>query len=261
MPRPWPLMWGLVAILSWSTQLRAAPIEVRIGTWEWSPYVEQQRSDAGAFGRLVGAVLERAGYRVKFFFYPWARNEYLLQRRELDAVMPYICTPARQQFSLCSQPVVYSRMALFHRRDQAVRWQQMSDLAGLRMAVSQGYSYGAELDAAIEARLFKVQFNSDEDRGFRLLLSRRADLFPQDLAVGYHRLGQHFTRAEQQQIVHSQRLVAQNYLTLLWRKDAQGETLRQAFDAALAELAKTGDLGRLQKALDSGAASGWEPSR
>lgn len=260
MTRCWQLLWTLAGGLACSGSLLAEPVEVRIGTGEWSPYVEQQRADAGAFGRLASVIFQRAGYRVRFFFYPWARDEFLLKRGELDAIMPYICTPAREQFSLCSQPVAYSRMVLFHRRDQSLDWQRISDLKGLRMAVTQGYSYGAELDAAISNQWFTVVQNSDEERGFRLLLSRRADAFPQDLAVGYHMLGRQFTSSEQSQLIHSERRVAQNYLTLLWRKDEQGGQLRQVFDAGLAELARKGDLERLQEALNSGHPGDWTPS-
>lgn len=240
----------------------AGPAEVRIGTGEWTPYVEQQRADAGALGRLVSAVFERAGYRVKLIFYPWVRNEFLLKRGELDAIMPYICNQRRQQFGLCSaRPLVYSRLVLFHRRDRTLSAQRLIDLKGLRLAASHGYSYGAELDSAIDSNWFTVLRSSDEERGFKLLLSGRADLFPQDLAVGYHMLGQQFSAAERQQITHSDVYVVQNYLTLLWRKDAEGEALRRIFDAGLAELAKNGDLKRLQESLDSGGFANWTPYR
>lgn len=247
---------GSAAVLGWG-QAYADPREIHIGTGEWTPYVQEVRADAGPLGRLVKAVLESGGYRVKFFFYPWTRDEYLLQRGELDGIMPYICNAERSAYSYCSAPVVASRIVFFHHRDQSFRWQQISDLKGLRVAVTQGYAYGAQFDEARQRQLFNVIQNSAEDRGFRLLLARRADIFPQDLAVGYHMLRTQFSAEDRQNLRHSEQSVAQNTLTVLWRRDEQGRALQQLFDKGLQKLRERGDLQRLQSALNQGRAETW----
>lgn len=247
---------GSALALGWG-QACAEPREVHIGTGEWTPYVQEMRADAGPLGRLIKAVLEPSGYRVKFFFYPWTRDEFLLRRGELDGIMPYICNAERSAYSHCSAPVVASRLVLFHHRNQSLRWQQISDLKGLRVAVTHGYAYGAQFDEARRQQLFKVIQNSAEERGFRLLLARRADIYPQDLAVGYHMLRTQFSAEDRQNLRHSEQSVAQNVLTVLWRRDEQGRALQQLFDQGLQKLRERGDLQRLQNALDEGRAEAW----
>jgi polar amino acid transport system substrate-binding protein len=233
---------------------------VRIGTGEWTPYVESQRADAGPLGRLIRAAFAEAGYRVRFYFYPWERDVHLLQKGELDGIMPYICTAERQHFSLCAAPLVRGQTVLFHRRDTAFDWRSLSDLERYRIAITQGYSYGAEFDQARAEGRFQLSQDSREDRGMRLLLAGRVDLHPQDLAVGYNMLRQGFSEAERAQLTHHPRALSQHQLTVLLRKDERGERLRQAFDQALARMREAGDPQALQQALDEGRAAKWQPS-
>lgn len=264
-PRPWLLACaGLsLSFLAQSAEQFDAPAAdpqlVLIGTGEWTPYVEQARDDAGPLGRLISTVFNRAGYRVQYFFYPWARDVYLLQKGSLDAVMPYICTPERARFSLCSEPLVRAQMAIFYRRDQAFDWRELKDLEAYSIALTKGYAYGAEFDRARAAGRFKVQADSKEDAGLRLLLAGRVDLHLQDRAVGYAMLKHSFSPEQQQQLLAHPRPVSRELLGLLFRNDPRGETLRQVFDAGLQQLRESGDLQRLQEAFETGDGASWQP--
>lgn len=262
-----------VLLLAWvglSLSAQAAPPEaldaaaadpqlVLIGTGEWTPYVEQSRDDAGPLGRLISAVFSRAGYRVQYFFYPWARDVYLLQKGRLDAVMPYICTQERARFSLCSESMVGTQMTAFHRRDKPVDWRELKDLEAYSIAVTKGYSYGEEFDQARAAGRFKLVDDSREDAGMRLLLAGRVDLHLQDRAVGYAMLKRSFSAEQQQLLTDSPHTLSRNQLGLLLRKDPRGEQLRQVFNAGLQQLRDSGELQRLQQALESGNGASWQP--
>ena len=233
--------------------------EVLIGSGEWTPYVESARADAGPLGRLISAIFARAGYRVRYVMYPWERDVYLLKRGDLDGIMPYICTPQRQTFSLCGEPLVRSQMVFFQHRDNPAHWRTVADLQRVRIAVTQGYAYGELFDQARAGGRLQLQQSSDEAHGMRLLLAGRADFHPQDRAVGYAMLLREFTPAERQQLSHNPHALGRNDLTLLLRQDARGEQLRQVFNAGVRALRESGDLQRLQQALDHGTAAGWRP--
>jgi polar amino acid transport system substrate-binding protein len=260
----------LLLALSLSPAIQAAPPEgpvaevadpqlVLIGTGEWTPYVEQSRSDAGPTGRLISAVFNRAGYRVQFAFYPWSRTTLLLQKGQLDAVMPYICTAERQVFSLCSDGMVNSNLAIFHRKDKPFAWRKFQDLEAYSIAVTNGYAYGAEFEAARKAGRLKLRSDSREDAGMRWLLAGQVDLYLQDLPVGHIILKRGFSVEQQQQIVAHSLLVSHSPMGLLLAKTARGEQLRQVFNAGLQVLRDNGELQRLQEALDTGQAASWQP--
>lgn len=243
-------------------QVAAAPADAKlvlIGTGEWSPYVEQSRGDAGPAGRLISAVFSRAGYRVQYVFYPWARGVLLLQKGQLDGLMPYICTAEREVFSLCSGSMFISNLAVFHRKDQPFDWRTLKDLEAYSIALTNGYSYGDEFDRARAAGRFNLRSDSREDAGMRWLLAGQVDLHLQDLPVGIAILKRGFTVEQQQQIVAHARSVTRESLGLLLIKTARGEQLRQAFNAGLQVLRDNGELQRLQEALDAGTAANWQP--
>ncbi len=235
---------------------------VRIGTGDWAPYVDQQRADGGALGRLVSAVFAEAGYRVEYLFYPWDRNVLMLQHGELEAIMPYSCTPKRLQYGVCSAPLVRGEIVLFHRKDLAFDWRGSDDLRPYRIGTTLGYSYGPMFDAALQGGGFKVLQNSKEGIAFRLLVLGRIDLHPQDRAVGYSLLRQHFSAVELASITHHPRQLSTEPLRLLFRKDdpASLEVLR-LFNESLSRFAERDELQELQRALYRGEPDSWAPRK
>lgn len=260
----WPsvrfLLWSCLLLLLHSTQVQAADKVVRVGTGDWVPYLDQNQADGGALGRLVQVVFQSVGYRVEIYFHPWDRNLLLLQQGSLDAVMPYICTQARQQISVCSDEVLRGEVVLFHHVDRPFDWQQVEDLRPLRIGTALGYSYGPLFDAAVQAGKLQVQQANKEDTNFRLLLLGRIDVHPQDRAVGYAMLRRLFSADEQVLITHHPRELNREPLHLLFHKDsARGLELLKLFNQGLQRLVETGELQELQQALYTGRADSWRP--
>lgn len=239
----------------------AEPI-LRIGTGDWAPYVDQQRADGGALARLISAVFAEAGYQVQFVFYPWDRNVLMLQQGQLDAIMPYSCTPSRLNYGVCSDPLVRGEVVLFHRREMAFDWRRVEDLAHYRIGTTLGYSYGSRFDQAVQDGLLHTEQSGKEDTSLRLLELGRIDLHPQDRAVGYAMLRRLLPGAEGRQIIHHPRYLNTEPLRLLFRKDdAEGARLLRLFNAGLRAYSQRGELWQLQQALNSGNADAWQPSR
>lgn len=240
--------------------VQAEPQKLRIGTGDWAPYVDQERSDGGALARLISAVFAEAGYQVEFIFHPWDRNVLMLQQGQLHAIMPYSCSPSRLNYGICSDPLVRGEIVLFHRRDQAFDWTSVEDLLKYHIGTTLGYSYGPAFDEALQAGRLSVEQNGKEDTSFRLLELGRIDLHPQDRAVGYAMLNRLFPE-DGGKIVHHPRQLNTEPLRLLFRKgDPESVKLLRVFNARLRDFAQRGDLQRLQQALNSGNADDWKPS-
>jgi polar amino acid transport system substrate-binding protein len=252
------LSWLLVGVLLALAPLAQAERLVRIGTGDWVPYVDQHRADGGALARLVKAVFAAAGHRVEFVFYPWDRNVLMLQQGTLDAIMPYSCNPIRQNYAVCSEPLVRGQVVLFHRKDLKFDWARIEDLRHYRIGTTLGYSYGPRFDKALHRGLLRIEQNSKDDTAFRLLELKRIDLHPQDRAVGYSMLRRLFPG--EQGITHHPRYLNTEPLRLLFRKDdPEAEALLRSFNQELARFTQRGELRSLQEALYSGDADSWKP--
>ncbi|WP_394559504.1 substrate-binding periplasmic protein [Aquipseudomonas alcaligenes] len=254
-----PLLGVLAGLwMAFAPVVRAEPV-VRIGTGDWVPYVDQQRSDGGALARLVSAVFAKAGYRAEFVFYPWDRNVLMLEQHNLDAIMPYSCSPKRLDFGVCSDPLVRGEIVLFHRKELSFDWRRVEDLKPYMIGTTHGYSYGPQFDRALQDGALRVQQNSKEDTGLRLLELGRIDLHPQDRAVGYAMLRRLFPSGHN--ITHHPRYVNTEPLRLLFRRDDPASAqLLERFNTELARFAERGELKRLQEALYSGNADQWRPA-
>lgn len=251
----------LPALLVILGPVQAEPQKLRIGTGDWAPYVDHERSDGGALARLISAVFAEAGYEVEYIFHPWDRNVLMLQQGQLHAIMPYSCTPGRLNYGICSDTLVRGEIVLFHRRDQAFDWTTVEDLLNYRIGTTLGYSYGPAFDEALQAGRLDVQQSGKEDTSFRLLELGRVDLHPQDRAVGYAMLRRLFPK-DGGNIIHHPRQLNTEPLRLLFRKDdPESVMLLRMFNAGLREFAKRGDLQRLQQALNTGDADDWKPSQ
>lgn len=269
-PAPRRLLVWAGALLS---LLLAAPVQaveplpglqaqklVTIGTGDWQPYVAQGRVDAGALGRLIQSIFQQAGYRVRFVFYPWDRNALMLQKGALDAIMPYACSLERQRFSRCSDPLAKGEVVLFHRKDLAFDWTRIEDLQSFILGTTLGYSYGDAFDQADKAGQLRSLQASKDDTNLRLLELRRIQLYPQDRAVGYAMLMRLYSDQTRAQFTHHPRPLNTETLHLLFRRDdARGAELLAAFNLGLRRLAHSGELQRLQDALQSGNPDAWAP--
>ena len=239
---------------------RQAQKLVTIGTGDWQPYVKQGRVDAGALGRLIQSVFQQAGYRVRFVFYPWDRNVLMLQKGALDAIMPYACSLERQKFSRCSDPLTKGEVVLFHRKDLAFDWARIEDLKPFTLGTTLGYSYGDVFDQAHRSGQLRSLQASKDDTNLRLLELRRIQLYPQDRAVGYAMLMRLYPGQARVQFTHHPRPLNTETLHLMFRRDdARGAELLAAFNLGLRSLARSGELQRLQDALQSGDPDAWVP--
>lgn len=248
-------------LLSGMVAVRAEQPLLRVGTGDWVPYVDQGRRDSGALARLISAVFAEAGYRVEFVFHPWDRNVLMLQKGELQAIMPYNCSPSRLGYGICSDPLVRGEVVLFHRRDMPFDWHSIDDLAPYRIGTTLGYSYGSAFDEAAQQGRLQIELSGKEDTSFRLLELGRIDLHPQDRAVGYATLRRLFPGNQPYEITHHPLELNKEPLRLLFRKDdARSANLLRQFNSSLRRFAERGDLRRLQDALNSGNADDWQPS-
>lgn len=106
---------------------------------------------------------------------PWARCQVLVERGQADAMVCAFDTPARREYAVVVKPALASNeLALFVRRDSALRFDAWSDLSGLRIGVGHGVSLGVDVDRQL-ARYAQVDNALNEELNFRKLLLGRLD--------------------------------------------------------------------------------------
>ncbi|SIQ13065.1 ABC transporter substrate-binding protein [Aquipseudomonas alcaligenes] len=234
-----PLLFALLLPLA------ATADEVRLTNGEWSPYLGQNLPHYGVASRIVKEAFALEGIRVKWEFYPWARALRSAERGKSDGSAVWLRSPEREQTFFISDPVVESGFYLFHRKDYPLDWQQISDLAPLRLGGAIDYDYGQAFQQAERDGLLKVKRLSSEEQGLRMLLAGRLDAFPMDKVVAFAMLHSQFSREERMRLSYHPLALRSDSLHLLLSKQVPGNAERMArFNRGLKALQDSGKVSQ-----------------
>ncbi|MFG6431560.1 substrate-binding periplasmic protein [Roseateles sp. LYH14W] len=122
---------------------------------------------------------------------PWSRCQALVERGQVDAIVCAFDTPRRREYAAVVEPALArNEAALFVRRDSRLRFEQWSDLSGLRIGVGHGVSLGSEVDRQL-ARHARVDNALSETMNLRKLLAGRLDALATAREAGEQMLRAH----------------------------------------------------------------------
>ncbi len=229
------LILFLVQLLLWPSFAAAGeklPLSISVG--DWPPYFHEDGKGYGIGARLVKDVFAAEGYEVTFHFLPWKRAYYEAADGKHDATAIWMHTPEREAEFIYSEPVLQEQFVLFHRKGRAIQWDDIADLAGLRLGGSIGYSYGEAFDRSIDDHTLNVEWVSNTVLNFRRLLHKRIDAFPEEINVGYQILKRELKPTEREKITYHPRPLLESESFLLFpRNNPASQKLARVFNRRL----------------------------
>jgi polar amino acid transport system substrate-binding protein len=163
----------LLVLLSFtgaSLAVSAQTTPLRLVSTAWSPFTNEPGQPRFALD-LVEAALGRIGLSAKTTIVEAERFTVALLGGEFDGSAAAWKDAERERVLVFSQPYLENRLILVGRRNADVSAKALTDLAGKRIAIVAGYSYGDAIDRS--GAMF-VRSRSEED-SLTLLLSNKAD--------------------------------------------------------------------------------------
>ncbi|QGY38870.1 transporter substrate-binding domain-containing protein [Pseudodesulfovibrio cashew] len=161
-----------------------------VAVWIFPPfaYVDDDGTPHGQAVDTIKAVLTEMGYEPKLTVLPFKRCLADMRHGLIPMMLPCATNEERRAFMQYSAPIYYITTKLWKKgKELSSCWKDYNDLAGLRIGVGLGYSYGEDWDAAVESEIFSLDLargNSAELTHFRMAAEERIDMFISDLAVG-----------------------------------------------------------------------------
>lgn len=226
----------------------AAPQSIALANGEWPPLLGENLPDFGYGSLIVSRAFSLKQVRVTYHFYPWKRALEEARAGRVAGTLLWSRNADRQKDFLISQPVYRSKTVLFFNRNRPIDWQQLSDLKGKTVGITNGYSYGETWNTLISNRtLFADQANSDE-QNFAKLLANRIDAFPCEEIIGMHIIRSQLGSEAIQKINISPKPVHEEPMYLLIsRRHPDAEQLMRRFNAGLTQMKRNGELGAILK--------------
>jgi polar amino acid transport system substrate-binding protein len=226
----------------------AASQSIALANGEWPPLLGETLPSYGYGSQIVSRAFALKQVRVTYHFYPWKRSLEEARTGRVAGTLLWSSNADRQKDFLISQPVYRSKTMLFFNRNRPIHWQQLSDLKGKYVGVTNGYSYGETWNTLISNRtLFADQANTDV-QNFAKLLANRIDAFPCEEIIGMHIIRSQLGAEALQQINISPKPVHDEPMHLLIsRRHPNAEQLMRHFNAGLAQMKRNGELDAILK--------------
>lgn len=227
------------AVLALTAPAQAETITVSTG--EYAPFTGEALPNGGVVNGLISRVAEAAGVEIAYEYMPWKRALEVARNGQVQASSYWGERPDQSGLAMVG-PFTLDRNVLFYRKGEpAPEFSDISDLKGVVIGVTHGYSYTPEFWAASESGAIETQTAKDDASNFRKLLGGRIDAFIVDEYVGHYLLEQEFSAEERDQLAATESALLGSGGFLQVSLTAEG-------GAALAN--------RLQEAYDKMTASG-----
>lgn len=224
---------------------------VAITTGDYEPFVSSSAADGGPVNNLITRVFEHAGYATEFKFMPWKRALELTRRGRHDASSFWYYKEERNAEFYHAGPLFNDNLVFFRvKSDTPLEWNTLSDLAGLKIGVVDGYTYTPELWDLGRGGVLQLEAGPSDEANLRKLLAGRLDLYPLSEPTGVHLLNEAFTPEERARIEILEKSLSVTVAYLLISKKVEGaEQMAEDFNAALTALRAEGALPEIVEAL------------
>ena len=157
----WRAGWWCGLVVWCSAAMAQAENLVVFGGDAFAPtsYLEQGKP-VGVLVDILQKASAKTGDTYEIRLYPWKRAyEYAL--RGEGAIIGLSMTPQRQKLFDFSDPLYYNELQLVVAKGHEFAFHKIADLKGRSVGGGSGYSYGPDVDRAIETGVINLQRDND----------------------------------------------------------------------------------------------------
>lgn len=191
---------------------------------------------------VLNRLAKQAGVRFQFVFQPWKRALQTVDRGEADAIFSLLRNPDRERFlRYPDTPLYRAQVVLFAHAGFAGTIRGVEDLAGYRVGVVAGHSYGPLIDRRED---FVRDVSLTVEGAVKKLLHGRYPLLLATRETGWHAV-----RRLQAESIRQLPLVLHEapYYIAVSRSSARGDALFSLLDTHLRRMEKAGEIEQIRK--------------
>jgi hypothetical protein len=163
---------------SGGSNAKEAPV-LRIGNGDYPPVKYYSKGSPeghrGVVLEMIQSILEKEGYRVEFYTYPWNRVLNMTRAGDVDMVL---CIADNEAPDLSRNKVVFQRVkyGIYVSKENPWKYTGKQSLAAVgTLAILENYDYGHEFMAIIKAHPDKFQIFTEDDTVTRFAMMIKAN--------------------------------------------------------------------------------------
>ncbi|MFC1673382.1 substrate-binding periplasmic protein [Pseudomonadota bacterium] len=231
-----------VCIAGVSSQAQAQDDKsLTLATLDWEPYTGSAMPGGGAVSAFISEALKSKGYATSYGFWPWKRAIVMAWRGQdetLGYFPGYHCHHNSDTDFVASKVIVNTQLGFVHMGGHPLpAWENLNDLSKVRIGYVTGYASTDEFEALEAAGTLRVFRTINDATNLKKLLKGQLDAVLIDRFVFENLVNADPTlQGVAPTIVFADKPLDTKPLHLCLRNDDQGRAVRDAFDAALAEM-------------------------
>lgn len=231
------------------TSTESTNVKIIMASGEWPPFCSENMLYEGIISRIAKEAFKRKDMDLDFIYQPWKKSMKDTKRGTYPMTFPWRKNEERLESFYYSEPIAYLQNVFFYRKDIDFDWETLDDLEGIivganqeyMVSANQAYSYGDEIDIAVESGKLIFEYASKDSLNFQKLATGKIDVLINDLDVGYHIIHNELTAEEIQSITYHPKPVTKKALYILFSKNHEGSPeLLLKFNEGLKELEDSG---------------------
>jgi polar amino acid transport system substrate-binding protein len=233
-------------LLCGAKDICASPLAIVTG--EWEPLVGRKLSKQGFFTALVQAAMEAGGLESTVNFYPWTRDQFLIESGQVFAAFPYLSTDERARYAYFSEPVYSASTLLYYKPsfNSNIHFEKLEDLKNYRVSGAKGFFY----EELFKKAGIKVDYQDSESNLFKLLDLDRVDLIPMEYLSASDTLKKKYADAPEKikEYASLPKPLNVDYLRLMVsKKYPDSENILKQFNAGLQKIKSNGQYEAILK--------------
>jgi polar amino acid transport system substrate-binding protein len=216
---------------------------VSLATTEWEPYVGQHLNNYGFASEIIAEAFKRVGYGVRYAFMPPKRVMKQVEAGEYDAGYPAYHSDDRAERFDYSHPFADSAVGFYKRKDMAISYRTLRDLAPFKIGVCLGFAYPREF---AKADYLKKEAARNEVLNLKKLVQKRIDLFISDRAAAQAAINASVPEGKDLLEFMNPALETRK-LHLIFGKGRNTEPMRKDFNTGLEMIIQDGTVEKILK--------------
>jgi len=228
------------------TFISKATETIHLSTFEYPPEHSEFLPHQGVLSHIIELAFAESNIKVKWDYYPMTRAFMMAKSGRAAATASYGYSKARIEGMYISESIISSATYFYHLKTTDFHWQDIKDLSGLKVGITNGLNYGDIFNNAVKDKIFLTDNAQHDDLNFRKLLAGRIDIFPMTSGIAEHLLLTRFPKGTLEKITYNKKpiRVYDSYI-FFPQSQPQSAELLASFNHGLQKLHQSGKYQQL----------------